>query len=225
MTTPSINLRRIPGITNWDEAKPHLDMLAGTVINDIAPLLQTTGGAPHTVSREVFCYVDYLGALYVGTGGVPIDRTSGLAQVGYRFTRYLEDVMSLVDPAYATMAKTLYEMFRSGTVHEFDPKTLKNNVGVFLSWMEYSGQRYEPKLFPFPVQHLKITQHPDRFVSGGSLPLYALPVSTILLIQDLLASFEHFKSGLGNPLERMNRWNEAAKVLNKPKSFEFPWLP
>lgn len=219
---PQITASRVPIANSWEDASRHLDMLAGTVLADIVPLLNTPGGAPHAVAREVFCYVDFLGALYVGTtGGVPTG-PDGLAQVGYRFPKYLEDIMGLVYTGYKDMAKTLYQMYRNGTVHQFDPKTLKNQAGELLSWMEYRGQRTEPDLLPFPVQHLKKTQHPNRFVAGGNIPLYALPVSTVCLIQDLLASIELFKSGLGNLQQRIAKWNETAVLLNTPTQFEFP---
>jgi hypothetical protein len=58
----------VPRIKSWIETSTYLDMLAQTVINDVAPLLNTPGGAPHAIAREVFCYVDYLGALYAGKG-------------------------------------------------------------------------------------------------------------------------------------------------------------
>ena len=221
MTTPQITVKRLPIVNRWDEAKLHLDMIAGTVLADLAPLLQTAGGAPHTIAREVFCYVDYLGALYVGTSGMPLG-PDGLAQVKARFTKYLEDIMGLVDTGYKHMAETLYQMYRNGTVHQFDPKALNNKAGELLSWMAYRGQRTEPDLFPFPIQHLQKTQHPQRLVAGGNIPLYVLPVSTACLIEDLLASIELFKLGLGNLQQSIAKWNETAALLNTPAQFEFP---
>lgn len=51
----------------WEEARPDLDDIAGAIIRDLLPLLNTPGGAPHTISREFSCYVDYLGTLFCGT--------------------------------------------------------------------------------------------------------------------------------------------------------------
>lgn len=205
-------------IRTWAEASPYLDMLASTVTNDVTPLLNTQGGAPHTVSREVCSYADYLGALFVGT---PAGMTGqdGLAQVGIRFKRYLREVMGLVDPAYHGAAEVMYQMYRNGPAHEFDPKVLENKKGQWLAWLEYRGARrdnLEIEGYSVAVQHLKPLHLPSRLANS-----FHLPVSTLCLIQDLLGSIEYFKTVIGTESERVNAWNEAAAALDRPKQFEF----
>lgn len=190
-------------------------MLAQTVINDVVPLLNTPGGAPHAVNREVFSYVDYLGALYAGTSKVKCG-SDGLAEVRVRFTKFLQDVMARTDANYGTQAEVVYQMYRNGPVHEFDPKLLKNTSNQVLAWFSYRGPREDTfKEWNMSVRHLRPVQAPHN---AG---LYYLPVSTVCLIQDLLSSIEHFRQGISNTQLLASNWNEAATVLNQPKAFEF----
>jgi len=206
---------KVPKIKGWNEASPYLDMLAQTIINDICPLLNTRGGAPFSVSRQVFSYVDYLGTLYLGTSKTKTG-CAVLAQVGTRFRRYLEDVMALTDTAYRRQAHVIYHMYRNGPVHEFDPKELKNESELTLSWLAYPGQRADTiREWDMPVRHLHPSQYPKQ------KDLYYLPVSTICLVQDLLNSIEYFKGGLEEPCRLIKPWNEAAELLNEPTKYNF----
>ena len=101
----------VPIISQWPDALPYLSNLAATVNGDIRPLLGTSGGAPFAVSREVLSYVDHLGHLY-----------SGKSAVGDRTVQYLSNVMSLTDQNYLKRAREIYQMYRCGPVHEFEPK-------------------------------------------------------------------------------------------------------
>lgn len=206
-------------VESWDEARSYLEMLAQTIKDDLCPLLRTKGGAPHTISREVFSYVDYLGALYVGTSGVECNKWDGLARVGIRFKRYLEEVMSKCDEGYKGYSEVIYQMYRNGPIHNFEPRNLRNG-NKLLIWAEYQGSRKGGKL-PVDKGRAIIVDHlvPCKLPNGRNT--YCLPVSANFLIDDLLNSIHIFKNGLGNPDERVNRWNETAKILSKPKECNF----
>ena len=195
-------------IRKWDESSPHLEMLAQTIENDIRPLLHTVGGAPFAIAREVFSYVDHLGHLFTGDH-----------HVGERFRYYVRHVLGLVDPNYTQRADVLYEIYRNGPMHEFDPKVLENGNGERLGWLLYAGPRREPNLSlehgTFDVTHLT----PVHF---GNPTKYHLPVSTICLITDLLSSIDNFADGaVGTKETRISAWNRAVKALNKPRKFNF----
>lgn len=206
---------RVPeNINRWEEASPYLDMLAHSIINDVCPLLNLPGGAPHAIAREVFSYVHYLGALYVGTEKVPLKH--GLAEVGVRFKKYLKEVMATTDPNYDAQAEVIYNMYRNGPVHEFDPKVLKNKKQEELGWYSYrEGRQYTHVEWKIAMHHLYRAQSPKDSTK------FCLPVSSTCLIQDLLESIERFKRGIGDSDERVHRWNQTAAVLNRPKDFEF----
>jgi len=81
-------------------------------------------GGFFSISRQVFSYIDYLGAL---------------AANGENSTRnavaYMEKYFSRVSPAYADRCNLLYAMWRHGTVHEYDPKVFVSHTHRFrLRW-------------------------------------------------------------------------------------------
>lgn len=205
---------------SWDEASSYLEMLARTVKDDIQPLLAVRGGAPHTISREVFSYVDYLGALYLGTSNVACDKRDGLARVGVRFKCYLEEVMVKADNGYKRYAEVIYQMYRNGPVHNFEPKDLTNNKQV-LKWMEYQGLRKNVTLTMGDRKHAVTVDHLFPFKSPWMKEEYYLPVSTKCLVDDLLSSIDYFKGGLGKPNELIKTWNETAEILIKQKVCDF----
>src|SRR5882724_5711221 len=105
----------------WADARPYLVTLKGTVNADIRPLLATAGAAPFAICREVLSYIDHLGHLYLGRVGA--------GQVGERSRVYLKQILANVDPNYGKRAGEIYQMFRCGPVHEFEPKVLENKKG------------------------------------------------------------------------------------------------
>ncbi len=195
----------VPIIAAWADARPYLQGLKGTVDGDIRPLLATTGAAPFAISREVLSYVDHLGHLYTGK-----------AQVGQRSRDYLTDVMSRIDRRYAKRAGEIYEMYRCGSVHEFDPKVITNSKGESLGWLCYRGPRValtQVEGREIPVTHLE----PAASIQAGR---FWLPVSTVCLIDDLEASIDQFAAA-GPKSDRVAAWNRAAQQLAAPVRYEF----
>ena len=199
-------------ITEWQDASVQLNNLKGAIERDLVPLLSTPQGASFTIAREWSCYVDHLGALY-----------SGSQQASPRFRDYLTFVLGEVDEAYRDLAGVLLHMFRHGTVHEFDPKVLVNQSNQTLGWAMFTTPRREDFIEiedgrQFFAAHLKITPHPDV---GNQFALWA---STHSLVTDLLASIEVFANGLGDPTQRVQRWNRVAKkqVSPTPASLVIP---
>jgi hypothetical protein len=83
-------------------------------------------GGFFSISRQVFCYVDYLGAL---------------ASNGNNSTKnavdYMEEYFTRANPDYEGKCNLLYNMWRNGTVHEYDPKVYVSSgaeKGFRLSW-------------------------------------------------------------------------------------------
>ena len=185
-------------IQAWPEATTYLTELRDTVRANVRPLLQIPGGAPFSVCREVFCYLDHLGHLFTGSN-----------QVGQRFTSFLRTVMSTADDGYREWADVIYQMLRNGSVHEFAPKVLENNQGQLLGWGFYGGPRNDATHGP----HLRL-----RLEAPG---LYTLPVSSPCLLDDLEAAIEVFRT-LGIENERVTLWNRAARELTVPRPFNFP---
>jgi len=196
----------ITNITIWKEAGEYLQMLKGTVAADICPLLNLPGHAPFAICREVLSYIDHLGHLYSGRG-----------QVRDRSLEFMKQMMKKIDPNYEKRATELYQMFRCGPVHEFEPKVLENKKGELLKWFCYVGLRKDrielgdgQLIF---VVHLEPFESPTR----GQ---FFLPVSTKCLIDDLICSIEMFEKA-GPENERITSWNRAARDLTTLEPYDF----
>lgn len=206
-------MAQIPTIGQWQDAQPHLANLRATVDRDLRPLLAVQGGAPFSVCREVLAYFDHLGHLFTGS-----------PQVGGRFRTFMETILGdLIDPHYRERAGEVYQMYRCGTVHEFEPKLLENRNGQLLAWACYSGQRTDAITFagipmpnPINVIHLVPVQNPVGRIGQDFL----LPISTNCLIDDLIESIDRFSS-TGPDNARVTAWNRAARELNGPYPFDF----
>lgn len=197
-------MAQVPTITSWGEAIPYLTSLKDTILADVRPLLHLPGAAPFAIGREVLSYLDHLGHLYSGKG-----------QVGERSRVYLKEVMSLVDTNYGKRAGEIYQMYRCGSVHEFEPKVLENRKGQLLLWFYYKGERTEA--IEVSQQTLTVT-HLEPIAAGGKK--FWLPVSTVCLLDDLICSIDEFGK-VGPEEERETAWNRAARDLGCPEPFDF----
>ncbi len=193
-------------VARWTDAKAHLDALKSTIAGDIRPLLATPGSAPFAICREVFSYVDYVGALYTGKLGVRD-----------RFTSVIRDLLSSVDANYQTRAEELYQMYRCGTVHQFKPKTLVNSAGQTLMWLNYRGPRAGAGISfrgrADTVTHLVPLRDP------GATHAW-LPVSSDCLVDDLESAIDVFTND-PNHAQRVAAWNASAPTFINAFRLEF----
>lgn len=84
-----------------------------------------------SISRQVFCYIDYLGAL--STNG---ENTSKNA------VAYMEKYLVRANSQYAGKSDLMYNMWRHGTVHEYDPKIFRSEAKQFrLRWGANNSSR------------------------------------------------------------------------------------
>lgn len=198
-------MAQVPIIATWEDAGAHLQMLKGTVAADVRPLLDVAGHAPFAICREVLSYVDHLGHLYSGRG-----------QVGDRSREFIKQIMTKTNPNYGKRAAELYQMFRCGPVHEFEPKVLENKKGELLTWFCYAGLREDS----FEIDGRKISIVHLEPVASTATGRHWLPVSTRCLIDDLMHSIEVFERA-GPENERITAWNRAARDLNIPEPYDF----
>lgn len=214
--TKSMNLRQIKSFLE-NELKEQIFL-------EIAPILhigQETGGY-FGVTRQVLCLVNFLGALYCGYA--PAERR--LKQdIGpsSKALRFIKDVLGDIDPAYRSKeGKYLYEMYRHGLVHLYQPKTLKLRDGRLLKWMIYKGGR-EPHTEIFNIEnkkytvqgvkHLGIMHNP--FKNGGDY----LAISITCLYKDLLTSIDSFYERIKKDRELLKKWRQTANAISKPVDY------
>jgi hypothetical protein len=192
-------------IARWEESHTYLTMLRDTLAGDVRPLVALPGGAPFAIFRETMSYIDHLGHLY-----------SGREKVGDRFLSFLRGPLATVDDGYAKRADELYQMYRNGPVHEFEPKYLENDRGQRLGWLSYRGNRKSQHLPTFGI----FATHLEPVAGTGAPNSYYLPVSSNCLIDDLERAIDAFIVDT-NHATRVTAWNRAARRIRPPQGFNF----
>lgn len=106
----------------------HLIKIVESIESDLMLPLRThereDKGGFFSISRQVFCYIDYLGALAANGKN---STTNAVA--------YMEKYFARANAIYAGKCNLMYNMWRHGTVHEFDPKFFVSAKNRFrLQW-------------------------------------------------------------------------------------------
>lgn len=128
-----------------------------------------------SIPRQVFCYVDYLG--FVAFGGYS---TNGAVQF---IEKYFPN-------NYRGFADLLYAMWRHGTVHEYEPKSLfakfrNRPMLVSVSWLSNNSN-----------QKIHRRRNLKFYSVKGSNRDVRLIINTCQLIDDLLMALDYFLKDL-----------------------------
>lgn len=113
-----------------DSVFSHLVKLLQSIEDDLVLPLEAhdraNRGGYLSISRQVSCYVDYLGSLAYGGKG----RTTSNA------VQYMETYFVRANSVYSGKCQLMYDMWRHGTVHEHDAKVYVSPSREFrLGWM------------------------------------------------------------------------------------------
>jgi hypothetical protein len=191
-----------------------------SVVNDVAPCLQPTKptGGYFAVPRLVLGYVDYLGALYHGYQGRMNRGRRVFAESGYAKS-FLRDVFGQVDGHYALYGDLLWEIYRNGTIHLYQPLTLQNGQRV-INWAVYKGQRTQRILVqdvgvPRFVRHLE----PQWIV----LNHWIQPVSITCLYEDILLAIDTYVSMISSNASLQTCFRQVANALQVPEPTKLTW--
>lgn len=193
--------------------------LKKSIINDVKPIIQPNqqDGGYFVIPRLVLCYVDYLGALYEGYHGEPSRKgRKVIAQSNYA-KNFIKEVLGKVDPLYEKYGDFLYEMYRNGTVHLYQPKTVINSqTKETLSWVTYKGPRNTDTQKYGVVYHMQ----PKKM---DNTTQWILPISINCLFDDLVASIDHFKEMLMDDSDLVEKWKSTANVLIEDEETNLRW--
>ncbi|MBI4258107.1 MAG: hypothetical protein HY619_04055 [Thaumarchaeota archaeon] len=194
--------------------------LRRSVENDVLPCLRPAEqeGGYFAIPRLVLGYVDYLGALYHGYARRPHPRTNRriLASGNYAVT-FLNDVFGAIDPNYRTRGKLLWEIYRNGTIHLYQPLTLEN-AGRTIEWLTYKGPRRGTLTLgtqTINVEHLVPSQ--------VSVTMWVQPISTICLYEDLLEAIDHYATLIQGNSILENKFRQVANALLIPEPTNVVW--
>lgn len=134
------------------------DFLAA-INNDLMAVLQFHDGGIggfHSVPREVFCYIDYIAA-------IRYSKNSSTNAI-----RFIETYLGRKNVRYKHYGKLLYEMWRHGTVHEFDPKRLKHSSKKHsIGWQTNNNSRKQERACH--LECFKVFGESDKFLLNINL--------------------------------------------------------
>jgi len=193
--------------------------LKKSIINDVQPVIQPSQqeGGYFGVPRLVLCYVDYLSALYEGYHG-ETDRKGRKVIAKSKYAKnFIKKVLSKVNPLYAKYGDFLYEMYRNGTVHLYQPKTFINmQTREMLSWVIYKGSRNADTQEYGRVCHMQ----PQK---RDNTARWILPISINCLFDDLVASIDNFKEMLRANSNLVTKWKSTANALLEIEETDLRW--
>lgn len=146
------------------------------ILLEIAPILhigQNQGGY-FGPSRQILCFVEFLGALYHGydekddknfLSGRSKRRT--ISKENYAVD-FLQDIFGRkIDSNYRLNGEKLFKMYRHGLVHLYQPKSFLQSNGRGLTWIAYKGSRVNAHVgvgntSVSGVTHMCIITHPEH---------------------------------------------------------------
>jgi hypothetical protein len=192
--------------------------LKKSIVNDVKPVIQPEQmeGGYFGVTRLVLCYIDYLGALYEGYHGETDRKGRKVIAKSKYAMNFIKNVLGKIDPLYEKYGDLLYEMYRHGAVHLYQPKTFTNiQTKETLNWVTYKGSRIAYTKDYGEIQHMQ----PKKMDNAQ----WILPVSIICLYDDLIASIDHFIKMLKADNNLVKNWKSTANALIEFEETNLRW--
>lgn len=192
--------------------------LAVSVVNDVGPCLNLgkPEGGYFGVPRLVLGYVDYLGALHNGYKGKTDRRGRRIFTDGRYAKKFLEDIFGTIDPNYKKYGALLWEIYRNGTTHLYEPLKLQN-AGRTIGWFCHKGDRIGQPYSATPIPHLV------PFAVAHTPNWWMQPISIACLYDDLQAAIKAYASKiLADPALQTN-FRETADGLQIPEPTTVSW--
>lgn len=196
--------------------------LKQSVLNDVTPCLGTSTSPEglFAVPRLVLSYVDFLGALYHGYQGRVAGERRKFADHLYAKT-FLADIFGQGDANYKRFGGLLWDIYRNGTIHLYEPMKLQNQ-GREITWAVHKGPRTYTVTVRGPngiqtwtqVHLIPYQYEPDK---------WAQPVSIFCLHQDLLNSIDEYTKEINMTPQLALNFRQTADALQTPENTHLVW--
>lgn len=149
----------------------------------------------HSIPREVFCYIDYLGILLEGP---PASSKKAIT--------FIEKYMAKADTKYKQYGKILYEMWRHGTVHEFDPKVIMHSQHKYkMGWQTNNSSKPHNR-----------SCHLECFKMQGTRNEYVLHINLFELVEHLIFASRSLISALKRDHHFYQRGQKYFTEISQP---------
>lgn len=187
---------------------------------DVKPILhlKKEPGGFFGVPREILSLIDFLGAVYTGK------YERGMSSKGA--IKFIENLMGeKVDKNYKLNGRLMYEMYRHGLTHFFQPKKFIKTDGTKIGWCVHKGKRGSTVTLKdgksvYKIKnagHLVIVKHPDP-----QKDFEIFIISIRCLYEDFQKSLvEYFNVIRGNQALYLTRWNRVSSYMTDYESYPY----
>lgn len=181
-----------------------------------------SNGGYFVVVRQIFCILDFLGAVY---SGYPLserkkDKDAVRISTSSKTIRFIEDFFTPKDTYDHYSIKIIHFMYRNGLVHLYQPKCVKLRGNKEIKWFIYRGKRQLSELrvnsdfgmLVFKnVSHMKLLSHPQ-----DKHKIY-LPICIDSLYEDFENAIKLYCDRLLKTKCLQGNWRTAVNAISRPQ--------
>lgn len=181
-------------------------------------------GGYFVVTRQILCMIDFLGAVYSGYSKAEKDRDRSDGQERISKTnkakKFIATFFKPRNVYHAAAIGQLYDIYRHGLVHLYQPRVLKYNSKKALQWFFYRGQkRFYKRMSIDAPQGKKIFKNVGylQVLKNSNLKYYYFPIGIDCLYEDFVSAVELYRDKLGKTESLQRRWRTTVNAICKPR--------
>ena len=188
--------------------------------NWIYPRKQT--GGYFAVTRQIFCVVDFLGAVYTGYPLSERKRDKEGKKIATS-DKAIEFIIKFFMPREIynkDVVTKLYCMYRHGLVHLYQPRILKLSTRKRLAWFFYRGKRHMDEIkigTDKGGRVFKNINHLQILFSESDKNHNHLVISIDCLYKDFEEAVKRYRDKLVNTKYLQRNWRTAVNAICKPR--------
>lgn len=179
-----------------------------------------TGGY-FVVSRQIFCMIDFLGAVF---SGYPMtnrkaDPEGRHIADGEKAKEFITKFFEPKSTYTKAMVDKLYRMYRHGLVHLYQPRVLRFGKRGTINWGMYRGARNQAKIeFKsdngaitfYNISHLQIVPNKQNQINF-------LVICIDSLYEDFEKAILTYRDKLSKTKSLQRKWRTAVNAICKPR--------
>lgn len=183
---------------------------------------QKRQGGYFVTVRQIFCMVDFLGAVFSGyhLAERKRDRKGQRIATSHKAVKFVTTFFSPKSEYTLNTVTRLYDMYRNGLVHLYQPKILKLNYNARLQWFFYKGNRHKDKI-EVDSDRGKITfrniNHLQIISNDPKRKKYYLPISIDCLYDDFEAAVQRYRDKLNTTKYLQRSWRTTVNAICKTR--------
>jgi len=182
-------------------------------------------GGYFVVTRQILCMVDFLGAVYSGytKSEKKRDQKDGIERIAKteKAKNYIAKFFKPNSTYNKVAIDNLYDIYRHGLVHVYQPRVLKFNSRRALQWFFYRGQkRFYKRMAVDTPQGKKVFRdvgYLQVVFKSPSKKYYFFPIGIDCLYKDFVNSVKLYRDKLKSTKSLQRRWRTTVNAICKPR--------